>query len=111
VNLIDTDQIYGHRQDTEGYAGALEEIDRALPAILGKLNSGDLLILTGDHGNDPADDSTDHTREFVPLLACIKGKKGSNLGIRSTFSDAAAAIADYHNLEIDFNANSFLAND
>ena len=111
VNLIDTDQIYGHRQDTEGYAGALEEIDRSLPAILGKLNSGDLLILTGDHGNDPADDRTDHTCEFVPLLACIKGEKGSNLGIRSTFSDAAAAIADYHNLEIDFNANSFLAND
>jgi len=108
VNLIDTDQIYGHRQDTEGYGRALEEIDRALPAMLAKLNSGDLLILTGDHGNDPADDSTDHSREFVPLLACTKGEEGTNLGIRGTFSDVAAAIAEYHHLDTDFNANSFL---
>jgi phosphopentomutase len=108
VNLIDTDQIYGHRQDTEGYARALEEIDRALPAILEKLKNGDLLIITGDHGNDPADDSTDHTREFVPLIACIKGKSGSNLGIRKTFSDVAATVADYHNIKTMFDADSFL---
>lgn len=108
VNLIDTDQIYGHRQDTEGYAKALEEIDRAIPAILGKLNEGDLFILTGDHGNDPADDSTDHTREFVPILAMKKGIKGDQLGTRKTFSDVAETIADYHNLTTGFNADSFL---
>ena len=109
VNLIDTDQIYGHRQDTEGYGRALEEIDRALPAVLEKLNEGDLLILTGDHGNDPADDSTDHTREFVPLLAFQKRGKGINLGIRNTFSDVAATVADYHKLSFRFNSDTFLS--
>jgi phosphopentomutase len=108
VNLIDTDQIYGHRQDTEGYAKALEEIDRALPAILGKLQEGDLFILTADHGNDPADDSTDHSREFVPLLMYKKGEEGNNLGIRKTFSDVAATIAEYHGLDTAFKAESFL---
>ena len=110
VNLIDTDQIYGHRQDTEGYGQALEEIDRSLPAIVGKLNEGDLLIFTGDHGNDPADDSTDHTREFVPLLAYQKGKSGSNLGIRKSFADVAASITDFYNLDTNFDAESFLGN-
>lgn len=108
VNLIDTDQIYGHRQDTEGYAEALKEIDRSLPAIMGKLNEGDLLIFTGDHGNDPADDSTDHTREFVPLLVYQKGKSGGNLGIRATFSDVAATVSEYHNAGTAFGADSFL---
>ncbi|MDZ7717312.1 MAG: phosphopentomutase [Balneolaceae bacterium] len=69
INLIDTDQKYGHRQDPEGYGRCLEEIDRALPAMLDKLLEDDLLIISGDHGNDPADDSTDHTREFVPILS------------------------------------------
>lgn len=108
VNLIDTDQIYGHRQDTGGYANALEEIDRSLPAITGKLNGDDLLIFTGDHGNDPADDSTDHTREFVPLLAYQKQKGGRNLGIRNSFADIAATVTDFYNLDINFDADSFL---
>jgi phosphopentomutase len=81
-----------------------------LPAIVGKLNEGDLLIFTGDHGNDPADDSTDHTREFVPLLAYQKGKSGSNLGIRKSFADVAASITDFYNLNTNFDADSFLGN-
>lgn len=109
VNLIDTDQIYGHRQDTEGYGQALKEIDRSLPAMLEKMNEGDLMIFTGDHGNDPADNSTDHTREFVPLLAHQKGESGNNLGVRETFSDVAVTIMDYHNLKADFGADSFLS--
>jgi phosphopentomutase len=68
VNLIDTDQLYGHRNDPDGYARCLEEIDQRLPEILGLMKEGDVLMITGDHGNDPTTPGTDHTREFVPLL-------------------------------------------
>ncbi len=109
VNLIDTDQIYGHRQDPEGFAKALEEIDRAIPAMAGKLNEGDLLIFLGDHGNDPTDDSTDHTREFVPLLVLDgTGKPGRALGVRDTFSDVSATILDFFNLENPLAGTSYL---
>lgn len=109
VNLIDTDQIYGHRQDPEGYGKCLEEIDRAIPALIGKLNAGDLLILTGDHGNDPADDSTDHTREFVPLLAVKGGEQsGRPLGIRESFSDVSATILEMFGIKHKLPGNSFL---
>lgn len=109
TNLIDTDQIYGHRQDPAGFASCLEEIDRAIPAIVGKLTKGDLLLITGDHGNDPADDSTDHTREFVPILALMKegGKKGG-LGIRNSFADVAETILDYFNINAKLQGKSFL---
>ncbi|REL33564.1 phosphopentomutase [Rhodohalobacter sp. SW132] len=95
TNLIDTDQIYGHRQDPDGYGRALEEIDRAIPALIGKLDPEDLLIITGDHGNDPADDSTDHTREFVPLLVYQQGSAAGGLNIRETFSDVSATTLDF----------------
>lgn len=109
INLIDTDQLYGHRQDPEGYGKCLEEFDRAIPAILEKLNEGDILLISGDHGNDPADDSTDHTREFVPLLAFRKGVvQGNHLGILNTFSDVSATILDFFNLENRLNGSSFL---
>lgn len=109
VNLIDTDQVYGHRQDPEGYGKCLEEIDRSIPAILSRLNSGDLLIITGDHGNDPADDSTDHTREFVPLLV-KRGKedRGKSLGIRETFSDVSATISEAFGVNYRLPGTSFL---
>ena len=95
ANLIDTDQIYGHRQDPEGYGRCLEEIDRALPAMINKLGENDFLILTADHGNDPADNSTDHTREFVPLLVCQKEEAvHRDLGTRETFSDVGSTILD-----------------
>lgn len=110
INLIDTDQIYGHRQDPEGYARCLEEIDRALPAVIEKLNKGDLLIITGDHGNDPADNSTDHTREFVPLIVVRKGDhQCHSLGIRNSFSDVARTVLDYHNVKNSLNGESFLS--
>lgn len=109
INLIDTDQIYGHRQDPAGFARCLEEIDRAVPAILDKLAVDDIFLFTGDHGNDPADDSTDHTREFVPVLAIKKSSEyGKNLGIRETFSDAAATILDAHGIKNSLPGTSFL---
>ena len=109
VNLIDTDQIYGHRQDPAGFALCLEEIDRAIPSIYKKLADDDVIIFTGDHGNDPADDSTDHTREFVPLLAIRKSSEpGKSLGTRKTFSDAAASILDAHGMKSDLPGTSFL---
>lgn len=109
VNLIDTDQIYGHRQDPAGYARCLEEIDRALPSLIEKLDRGDLLMITGDHGNDPADDSTDHTREFVPLLVIRKGDDHcKSLGIRNSFSDVAITILNYHQVTNKLKGKSFL---
>ena len=109
VNLIDTDQLYGHRQDPRGYAEALQEIDRAIPALVSKLKGNDLLIISGDHGNDPADDSTDHTREFVPLLAIkADSKAGIDLGIRGSFSDVSATVLDYFGIDNTLNGSSFL---
>ncbi len=110
VNLIDTDQLFGHRNDPEGYSGSLEEFDRVIPAILGSLNEGDVLILTGDHGNDPTTPGSDHTREFVPLLVypaerCI----ATDLGIRTSFRDIATSVSSYWNLPDVFGAVSFLS--
>lgn len=108
VNLIDTDHIYGHRQDPEGYAACLQEIDRSIPAIYRKLSEDDLLIITGDHGNDPADESTDHTREFVPVLVIHKGSEpGIDLCTRGTFSDAAATVLEVHGFENQLPGMSF----
>lgn len=108
VNLIDTDQIYGHRQDPDGFARCLEEIDREIPELLKRMKKNDLLIITADHGNDPGDQSTDHTREFVPLLVVKEGvKTGRNLGIRNSFADVAATLLAAHGLEGDLNGVSF----
>jgi phosphopentomutase len=111
TNLVDFDTLYGHRQDPAGMARALEEFDKTMPAFLDSLNAGDLLMFSADHGNDPTDQSTDHTREFVPLLCTIKGgKRGIDLGVRSTFADAAKTIADYFSLSRGdgLRGNSFL---
>ncbi|MEX2462764.1 MAG: phosphopentomutase, partial [Balneolaceae bacterium] len=109
VNLIDTDQLYGHRQDPIGYANCLMEIDRAIPSIIDKLTSDDLLLITGDHGNDPADDSTDHTREFVPIIAFKKGSApGKDLGIRNSFSDVSETILEAHQIKSRLKGDSFL---
>ncbi|MGF1671281.1 MAG: phosphopentomutase [Balneolaceae bacterium] len=109
INLIDTDQIYGHRQDPHGYAECLQEIDRALPAIIEKLNDGDLLMITSDHGNDPCDDSTDHTREFVPLLVIDKQQDSIvNLGTRETFSDISASVLHFFKIKNTLPGTSFL---
>jgi phosphopentomutase len=95
VNLVDFDQLYGHRNDVEGYARALEEVDGWLPALLAKLNQDDLLILTADHGCDPTTPSTDHSREYVPLLAYARRHSpGANLGLRSSLSDVGQTVAE-----------------
>lgn len=109
VNLIDTDQLFGHRLDPDGFAGSLKEFDDALLAILSKVKEDDLLIITGDHGNDPCSTSTDHSREFVPLLVYPKHQAlEENLGTRATFADVASSIADFFKLKNTFKGSSFL---
>ncbi len=109
VNLIDTDQKYGHRLDPEGYAECMQEFDRAIPAIVSKLDEDDILIITGDHGNDPTSESTDHSREFVPLLLCPSEKGAQvNLGTRNTFSDIASTTADFFGISETFPGQSML---
>lgn len=97
ANLVDFDQSFGHRRDPQGYAAALAEFDRRLPDILKCLQADDLLLISADHGCDPTVRySTDHTREFVPLLACgSRFKGGVNLETRSSFADIAQTIADH----------------
>jgi len=95
VNLVDFDQLYGHRNDIEGYAGALEQFDAWLSVFEQRLNDGDLAILTADHGCDPTTPSTDHSREYVPVLAFgPKSKHGVSLGLRSTLSDLGQTVAE-----------------
>ena len=95
ANLVDFDMLYGHRNDVEGYAAALEAADAWLPTLLAALGDGDLLILTADHGNDPTTPSTDHSREYVPLLVYGPGaKRGRDLGTRATLSDIGETVAD-----------------
>ena len=96
VNLVDTDMLYGHRRDPKGYAQAMREIDQALPSITGRMRPSDVLVITADHGNDPTYPGTDHTREYVPVLAYAPGRStGVDLGIRSSFCDLGATVADY----------------
>jgi phosphopentomutase len=100
TNLVDFDSKYGHRRNPEGYAQALERFDEQLPEIIETLQDGDLLIITADHGNDPTYAGTDHTREYVPLVALIKGGGwGKDLGTRKCFSDVGATVADYFGVD------------
>lgn len=95
VNLVDFDQLYGHRNDVEGYAQALEEFDAWLPSLYQKLTDNDLLIVTADHGCDPTTPSTDHSREYVPLLAYRpRQREPRDLGLRSTLSDIGQTVAE-----------------
>ncbi len=100
VNLVDYDMLYGHRNDVEGYAKALTEFDERIPEILGMLKDDDILMITADHGCDPITPSTDHSREYTPLVMYGKNIKGGvNLGTRSTFADIATTILDYFGLK------------
>jgi phosphopentomutase len=109
VNLVDFDQLYGHRNDVEGYARALEEFDAWLPELYSKLAAEDLVVLTADHGCDPTTPSTDHSREYVPLLAYRPRKlEGVNLGLRSTLSDIGQTVAENFGARISQGA-SFLS--
>lgn len=108
ANLVDFDVYFGHRNNPEGFHGALIEFDEALPEILESLDETDALIITADHGNDPTTPSTDHSREYVPLLFYRKNKMGKSLGIRETFSDVAQTAAHFFKINNDLNGTSFL---
>jgi phosphopentomutase len=109
TNLVDFDSLYGHRRDPEGYGRALEEFDQALPDLMGVMNNEDLLVITADHGNDPIHAGTDHTREFVPLLAWSPAFNGAgNLDVRTSFADLAATVADNFGSEFTTHGRSFL---
>lgn len=108
TNLVDFDMLYGHRNNIEGYAKALEEFDIKLLEIIEALNEYDILILTADHGNDPSTPSTDHSREYIPILVYGKKlKENVDLGIRETYADISATILDIFELEKLENGTSF----
>jgi phosphopentomutase len=108
ANLIDFDMLYGHRRDPEGYARCLEDADRFLGRLLPLMASGEILIITADHGNDPTFKGTDHTREFVPLLAFQPGRSGGSVGIRIGFYDVAQSLASFFGLPEMPHGRSFL---
>lgn len=108
ANLVDFDVYYGHRNDPEGFYKALQDFDNQLPLLLDSLDESDALIITADHGNDPTTPSTDHSREYVPLLFFRKGKKGKNLGVRETYSDVAQTAAEFFKVNNSLEGESFL---
>jgi phosphopentomutase len=108
ANLVDFDQLFGHRNDVAGFYGALREFDAALPSITSRLKEEDLLFITADHGNDPTTPSSDHAREFVPLLAGGMHVVPRDLGDRDTFSDLGATIAEWFGLSFRGRGKSFL---
>ena len=108
TNLVDFDTLYGHRSDVQGYARNLEALDARIPDLMASLRDDDLLILTGDHGCDPSDESTDHTREFVPLIAAGRKVRPGALGDRTSFSDIAATLAENFALTAKVPGTSFL---
>ncbi|KRL84584.1 phosphopentomutase [Ligilactobacillus apodemi DSM 16634 = JCM 16172] len=109
INLVDFDAMYGHRRDPQGYGEALQAFDRRLGELLPKLKEDDLLMITADHGNDPGFKGTDHTREYVPLLAYSPSfLQGSSLGIRKTYADLGATILENFELANDTIGTSFL---
>ena len=114
VNLVDTDMIYGHRRDIAGYCAEVEKISRRVPLLQTKLEEGDLLIITADHGCDPSFRGTDHTREYVPLLVYRRGitprEDSESLGIRKAFSDVAATISEFFGTKPYPRGTSFLKN-
>jgi phosphopentomutase len=109
TNLVDFDSLYGHRRDPKGYAGALEVFDQALPDLMAATGEQDLLVITADHGNDPVHAGTDHTREYVPVLIYGPSLTGSgSIGVRATYADLAATIADNFGIQGTGLGESFL---
>ncbi|MEB3102754.1 phosphopentomutase [Ferviditalea candida] len=109
TNLVDFDSLYGHRRNPQGYAAALMEFDAALPEIMSRIGESDLLIITADHGNDPTHSGTDHTREYVPLIVWSPAfRQGASLGVRPTFSDLGATVAENFGVSPAENGTSFL---
>ncbi len=108
ANLVDFDMLYGHRNDAEGYGAALEAFDAELGRLLPGIGPGDMLVITADHGCDPAHPGTDHTREYVPLLVYGPGLPARPLGVRATFADVGASILDIFGLKLDGPGRSFI---
>lgn len=109
ANLVDFDQLFGHRNDVAGFYGAVREFDDALPALLAHLREDDLLFITADHGNDPTTASTDHAREYVPLLAAGPRVRPGPLGVRETFSDLGATVGEWLGSDFRGRGSSFCA--
>lgn len=109
VNLVDFDMLYGHRRDIDGYAKALAYFDSKLPEMVAKLHDDDIIMMTADHGCDPAyQKTTDHTREYIPFIMYGKNVEPKNLGTRSSFTDIAATVLDYFGIEPTFEGKSML---
>lgn len=108
ANLVDFDQLFGHRNDLPGFYGALREFDAAVPALLATLREDDLLFITADHGNDPTTASTDHAREMVPVLAAGPRVRPVAIGTRATFADLGATVADWFGVPYRGAGTSFL---
>jgi phosphopentomutase len=110
ANLVDFDTLYGHRNDVAGYAGNLERFDARLSKVMPQLRNGDLLVVTADHGNDPTTPSTDHAREYVPLLVTgPRVRSGTDLGTRETFADLGQTLAENFGVGPLAHGTSFLA--
>jgi phosphopentomutase len=107
TNLVDFDVYFGHRNDPPGFANKLKEFDTWLPSFIEKLDDSDAVLITADHGNDPTTPSTDHSREYVPVLFFRKNIAGKNLGTRDTFSDAAQTVAKFFKVENNLKGKSF----
>ncbi len=107
VNLVDYDSVFGHRNNAVGYAEALCEFDRALPEMLSLIGQDDMIIVTADHGCDPGDISTDHTREYTPLLVYSPALKAVDLGTRNSFTDTAKSVADALGVEFECIGKSY----
>lgn len=95
ANFVDFDTEFGHRRDVPGYAAALEAFDRRVPEALARLGPGDLMLFTADHGNDPTWRGTDHTRERIPIIGMAPGLAGGDVGLRPTFADIGATVAEH----------------
>jgi phosphopentomutase len=109
ANLVDSDTLYGHRNDVAGYAANLERFDDRLARLLPRLRPADVLVLTADHGNDPTTPSTDHSREYVPVMIVGAGIAGNvDVGTRSTYADLGQTIADLFGVGPLPNGTSFL---
>ena len=109
ANLVDFDQLYGHRNDVAGFYGALRQFDAALPRLERALDEDDLLFITADHGNDPTTSSTDHARECVPLLAAGPRVRPVSVGARATFADLGATVAEWLGVSFRGRGSSFLS--
>jgi len=108
VNLVDTDMIYGHRRDIQGYHDAVKAVDERLPEIIEQMAEGELLVISADHGCDPSYKGTDHTREYVPLLYYVKGRDGIELGVRTSFTDLPQSLTAFFGIE-PFKIGNFFA--